>query len=69
MIDENGRPSNSDVCDDFRALMTHGFRVPEGVDRDHALSITKAWRGDLWRAFREIEERLCPVPPGGGRDD
>ncbi|PZU95538.1 MAG: hypothetical protein DI527_00585 [Chelatococcus sp.] len=56
------RPTNAELCTAFRELMTDGFRVPRDADRDAALALTKPWRGDLWRAFREIEERLCPQP-------
>lgn len=26
------------------------------------LAATKPWRNDVWKAFREIEERMCPTP-------
>lgn len=53
--------SNRDLCAEFRALLTTGFYATEGVEPDEALTITKPWRGDLWRAFHEIEARLCPL--------
>lgn len=56
------RAPNPDICAAFRALLTTGFHVPEGSDRDAILAATKPWRSDLWRAFRDIEIRLCPQP-------
>jgi hypothetical protein len=56
------RPDNHTVCDEFRKLLTEGFHVPEGSDRDAILAATKPWRGDIWRAFAELERRLCPFP-------
>ncbi len=52
--------ANEDLCDSFRRLLTDGFHV-DGIDRDEALKATKPWRGELWKAFREIEDRMCPV--------
>lgn len=56
------RADNQTICDEFRALLTDGFHVAEGADRDATLAVTKPWRAELWRAFREIEQRLCPFP-------
>ncbi len=53
--------SNRELCEAFRALLTTGFYADPAVDPDEALRITKAWRGDLWKAFRELEDRLCPI--------
>lgn len=53
--------SNRELCGDFRALLTTGFHAEAGIDPDEALRITKPWRGEVWRAFRELEDRLCPV--------
>ena len=63
------RPYNEQVCDEFRELLTKTFY---GVDPDtgerltdemhqKALDSTKPWRNDVWKAFREIEDRLCPL--------
>ena len=53
--------SNRELCAEFRALLTTGFYAAPGVYPDAALAITKPWRGDIWKAFREIEDRLCPL--------
>lgn len=53
--------SNRQLCAEFRALLTTGFYASPGVDPGEALAITKPWRNDLWRAFRELEDRLCPL--------
>lgn len=60
------RPTNADLCDAFRDLLTRGFYVvdADGVVNETcetSLAATKPWRGDVWKAFRELEERLCPV--------
>jgi len=52
---------NRELCAEFRALLTSGFYADPAVNPDEALRITKAWRNDLWKAFRELEDRLCPV--------
>ncbi|AFO71781.1 hypothetical protein CcrKarma_gp055 [Caulobacter virus Karma] len=58
------------LCDDFRALLTTGFYVTDEHGEVHgpgtplgdaALAATKAWRGDLWKAFRPIDDSMCPV--------
>lgn len=56
------------LCIEFRRLMTEGFYtvdndgvVLEGIEHDSMLAHTKSWRGDLWKKFRELEDRLCPV--------
>ncbi|AXQ68256.1 hypothetical protein HOT99_gp052 [Caulobacter phage CcrBL10] len=66
------RPLNATevLCDAFRDLLTKGFYVTDehgeihGPDTplgDAALAATKAWRGDLWKAFRPIDDSMCPV--------
>jgi len=67
------RPTNPQICEAFRALLTGGAtdafaKSLEGqinglynVDTEDLLHLTKAWRNDLWKAFAEIEERLCPL--------
>lgn len=66
------RKTNPELCAEFRALLTTGFRITEdgiaSIDlmsdeqqRDEALRVTKPWRNDLWKAFAEIEERLDPL--------
>ena len=58
------RSSNQELCEDFRVLLTHGFDVEPGetfVDKASALEATKPWRAKIWKAFRELEDRLCPL--------
>lgn len=72
------RPTNQELCQRFRALLTGGatdafaraadtidgemiLRDPEDGEQG-LLALTKPWRSDLWKAFAEIEERLCPTP-------
>lgn len=52
------RPTNPQICERFRALLTDGAKEVMGAQE---LAYTKSWRNDLWRAFAEIEERLCPL--------
>jgi len=60
------RPTNAELCAAFRTLLTEGFYVGDvdGIpsSKSHTLTATKPWRGDLWKAFRELEKRLCPQP-------
>lgn len=53
--------SNREICAAFRELLTTGFYADPSVNPDEALRITKPWRGEIWKAFREIEDRLCPL--------
>lgn len=63
------RPTNRELCAAFRALLTHGFYIEDmegephtqGEQHSRGLLATKAWRSDLWRAFRELERRLDPI--------
>jgi hypothetical protein len=63
------RPTpNEEACDQFRALLTDGFftvdehgEIDTPLEREAALTATKPWRGDVWKAFRALEDRLCPV--------
>lgn len=62
------RTANEIVCDAFRELLTTGFYaidadgvVLEGEEHAFALLTTKPWRGELWKQFRALEDRLCPV--------
>lgn len=68
------RPTNKQLCEEFRNLLTHGFDVnlvaKEGrpgnlvevdVTREIGLQLTREWRNKVWRAFRELEDRLCPL--------
>lgn len=65
------RPSNEALCAEFRALLTDGFYVVDldgqvhdgsnDLPREQALQQTKRWRGEVWKAFRALEDRLCPV--------
>lgn len=65
-----GRTTPSErMTDEFRDLMTHGFyitdpdtgEVLEGEELERILKMTKAWRGDLWRAFGPIETAVNPL--------
>lgn len=63
------RPTDNErLCEEFRKLMTEGFftvdahgEIDTPAERDAALATTKPWRNDLWKAFRALEDRLCPV--------
>lgn len=62
------RSTNPELVDAFYDLLTKDFYA---VDRDGVflddgdlkgvLAETKPWRNDLWKAFREIADRLDPV--------
>lgn len=69
---------NRVIVAEFRQLLTEGFyaiasdtgEILEGDEKQSALAATKPWRGELWKAFREIEDRLCPQPsPKGGSNE
>lgn len=53
------RKSNQQLCAEFRSLLTEGAAMH--MD-EKLLAATKPWRNDVWKAFREIEERMCPTP-------
>jgi hypothetical protein len=53
------RKTNQQVCAEFRDLLTQGAAMH--MD-ERMLEATKPWRNDVWKAFREIEERMCPTP-------
>lgn len=58
--------ANEVVCAQFRKLLTEGFYAvdEDGVIEESPagdLARTKPWRGEVWKAFRELEDRLCPV--------
>jgi hypothetical protein len=60
--------SNRELCAELRELLTHGVYfvdddgvIAEGFTHAVALKHSKPWRAELWRAFNEIEDRLCPV--------
>lgn len=63
------RPTpNEALCAEFRKLMTDGFytidadgEIDTPEERTAALAATKPWRAEIWRAFRQLEDRLCPV--------
>lgn len=67
------RPTNVQLCEAFRALLTAGatdalakslaaqLNGLYNVDTDDMMHLTKPWRADLWKAFAELEERLCPL--------
>lgn len=68
-----GRTTPNEVkCRKFRELLTKGFYVvgPDGVIYEFGsqapiyelgIGITKDWRNEIWKAFQEIEDDLCPV--------
>lgn len=56
------------LCQEYRKLLTEGFYtidedgvILEGKSRDADLAATKPWRSELWKRFRALEDRLCPV--------
>lgn len=62
------RPTNPELVAAFRDLLTKQFyainddgEVLEGEERERALRATKPWRNEVWKAFAEIEARLCPL--------
>lgn len=70
------KSDNEILCDAFRELLTNGFYVvtPDGEVKEVTddpskaeplralgLEMTKPWRNEVWRAFRKLEDRLCPV--------
>ena len=70
------RPTNPELCAEFRRLLTDGARgamnevaALHPVSADDLLGDTRAWRSDLWRIFREIEKRMCPQPGDFNGDD
>lgn len=65
------RPTNEELCKAFRRLLLNPF-LGEKTDGRAAevaqlLENTKPWRNDLWKAFKEVEARLCPSKDGGPR--
>lgn len=62
------RPTRCEqACADFRKLLTAGFYVVDDdgeVDTpdqmDAALTATKLWRAEVWKAWRRFEDQLCP---------
>lgn len=68
--------SNRALCDAFRSLLTTDFYIThlDGHNRaphnGHAhrlvLTQTKPWRNEVWKAFTELERRLCPTDRDGG---
>lgn len=73
------RATNQELCDEFRKLLTEGARpmakavadglyMADGLDLpgdrpQFVLDASQPWRNNLWKAFAEIERRLCPQPP------
>jgi hypothetical protein len=63
------RPSNQELAKRFRELLTKGVYFTDdegeihtaGDQYDAGMAATKPWRNELWRAFREIEDRLDPI--------
>jgi hypothetical protein len=53
------RPTNQELCGEFRKLLTVDAQLRLSPE---IMADTKLWRGDLWKAFRELENRLCPTP-------
>lgn len=68
--------SNQQLALEFFKLLTEGFHAepleddPEDPQfESKMLQRTKGWRRELWRAFYQVEERLCPRPPAQPRPD
>lgn len=60
------RPTNQELCDEFRKLLTEGAKrafKDVAFRQETMLEQTKPWRSELWAKFAEIERRLCPQPP------
>lgn len=60
------RPTNVQLVASFRALLTGGLKASLAKDTKFhndadVIALTKPWRAELWNAFNEIEERLCPL--------
>lgn len=68
------RPTNQELAERFRNLLTNGasgsfdsvakqlsLRHISGVDTELLLELTKPWRGEMWKLFSEIEDRLDPL--------
>ncbi len=63
------RPSNQELAKQFRELLTKGVYFTDdegeihtaGDQYDAGMAATKPWRNELWRAFRELEDRLDPL--------
>lgn len=53
--------SNRELVEEFTQLLTAGVYGPSNIPPDEFLAATKPWRADLWVAFREIADRLCPL--------
>jgi hypothetical protein len=51
--------SNRELSALFQHLLTHGAK--EALS-SQVLADTKEWRSQLWRAFKEVDDRLCPTP-------
>lgn len=54
------RPTNEQLVDDLRRLLTTGV-VVEGLTTTEALEATKPWRNELWQVVNEVELRLLPL--------
>lgn len=57
------RKTNQQLCAEFRALLTEGAReeFAKHSGMNDIMTKTREYRNKLWKAFREIEDRLCPV--------
>lgn len=53
--------SNRELVDEFIRLLTTGVYGPPNINPDEFLAATKPWRAELWVAFRQIADRLCPL--------
>lgn len=77
------RKSNQELCKEFRALLTSGAsdamerllqeheltdKVGQFLETHDMMFLLKPWRDEVWRAFRELEERLCITPEIARRD-
>lgn len=63
------RPTNQELVKQFRELLTKGVYFTDdegeihtaGDQYDAGMAATKPWRNELWKAFRELEDRLDPI--------
>ncbi|QIG76036.1 hypothetical protein EVC24_015 [Rhizobium phage RHph_I4] len=51
--------TNRELSALFQHFLTHGAKEALGPE---ILAATKDWRGDLWKVFKEVDDRLCPTP-------
>lgn len=69
------RKTNRELITEFAELVTVGAQgmavsvarkaneAPHDIGSNDVLEATKEWRAKIWAKLKEIEERLCPMPP------